>query len=133
MPDDLKSMILPDPSLADARMATYLVTEDSLEDAFGHIADYFGANTTRWAVRLRFPTEVRYLKRGDLTRVLTTLNKGFGQGGYSTLPGRPVSGQARQYEFRCPVDGCSDSPVFLFTFDKPPVCKVHDVALELVK
>jgi hypothetical protein len=133
MPDHLKSVMLPDPSLTDTPMATYLVTEDSLDDAVGHIADYFGADTTRWAVRLRFPTEVCYLKRRDLTRVLTTLTKGFGQGGYATLPGRLASGQAKQYEFRCPVDGCPDSPVFLFTFDQPPVCTVHDVALELVK
>lgn len=133
MPDDLESVMLPDPSLTDARMATYLVTEDSLDDAVGHIADYFGADTARWAVRLRFPTEVRYLKRRDLTRLLTTSNKGFGQGGYAILPGRLASGQARQYEFRCPVDSCPDSPVFLFTFDKSPVCTVHDVALELVK
>jgi hypothetical protein len=131
--DNLKSVMVPDPSLTHTPMATYLVTEDSIDQAVGHIVDYFGASAGRSVVRLRFPAEVRYLKRADLTSVLATLSKGFGEGGYSTLPGLPASGQVRQYEFRCPVKGCPDSPVFLFTFNKSPVCKVHGVALKLVK
>ncbi len=134
MPGSLKSVTFLDASLADTPMATYLLTDEtSLDHVAGHNIDYFGADRERHTVRLRFPTEVRYLARHDLYPLLDTLGKGFGQGGYGTVPGYPVPGQAREYEFRCPVDSCPDSPVFMLAFDEPPVCPLHGATLDLVQ
>jgi hypothetical protein len=134
VPSNLRSAAFPDASLADSPMATYVVTDEtSLDHAAVHIIEYFGADRERQTVRLRFPTEVRYLARHNLYPLLETLEKGFGQGGYSTVPGYPVPGQAREYEFRCLADSCPDSPVFMLAFDEPPVCPRHGAILELVQ
>lgn len=134
MPSDLKSAAFPDPSMDDVPMATFAVADESGADQLvGHIADYLGADRGRRMVRLRFGDEIRYLRRADLYSFLDTAAKGFGQGGYAGLPGYPLAGEASDYEFRCPVDGCPDSPVFILAFEEPPICYRHRVSLALVQ
>jgi hypothetical protein len=134
MPSDLNSAAFPDPSLDDVAMATFaLADESSADQVIGHIVDYLGADRERRIVRLRFGDEIRYLSRSDLYAFLDTSVKGFGQGGYAGLPGYQVPGQTSGYEFRCPVEGCPDSPVFILAFEEPPVCLRHRVPLTLVQ
>lgn len=134
MLSDLKSAAFPDTSLDDVHMPTFVVEDEaSADQVIGHIADYLGADRERHTVRLRFGDEIRYLRRNDLYPFLNTAAKGFGQGGYAGLPGYQGPGQASSYEFRCPVDDCPDSPVFILAFEEPPVCQRHRVPLELVQ
>ena len=134
MDKDLKSAAFTDATLNEDRMATFDVADEArAEDVIGHIADYLGADRDRSLVRLRFGSEVRYLRRTDLYAFLDTAAKGFGEGGYAGLPGYQVPGEASDYEFRCPVDDCPDSPVFLLAFTEAPSCPRHHVPLELVR
>jgi hypothetical protein len=134
MPSDLKSAAFIDAGLDDVNMATFAVTSETAADqVIGHIVDYLGADRERHLVRLRFSDETRYVRRSDLYAFLDTSAKGFGQGGYASLPGYQIPGETSDYEFRCPVDGCPDSPVFILSFDEPPICTRHRVPLELVR
>jgi len=134
MPSDLKSAAFQDASLDDVDMATFPVTDETGADqVIGAIVDYLGADRERRIVRLRFADGTRYLRRGDLYAFLDTSAKGFGHGGYAGLPGYQVPGETSDYEFRCPVHGCPDSPVFVLSFDEPPTCPRHLVPLEFVR
>ncbi len=130
----LESATFADANLDDTRMPTFVFTGDAGLMA-GLVADRFGADPSIEVVRLRFggeAREARYLTREALYGLLTTGTKGFGLGSRATLPGLPVPGQATDFEFRCPVAGCPDSPVFLLAFSEIPACFRHGVPLELV-
>jgi hypothetical protein len=147
----LEAASFADPSQDDTSMPTFVIGDDAT-GAVGLIADQFGAAPSLRLVRLRFGGETRYLSREGLYGLLATETKGFGQGGRATLPGLPargtrgfgqggragipglpVPGQESDYEFRCPVAGCPDSPVFLLAFSETPACFRHHVALVLVR
>jgi hypothetical protein len=131
--NELRSMTQPDAGLDDVPMPTYVLTsDDDADQAVGVLVDYFGADRARHTVRLRFEDETRYLRRKDLYAAFSGSDKGLGGGGYAQLPGYETPGSAAEFEFRCPHDGCPDSPVFVLTFDDPPVCPRHHVDLELV-
>jgi len=130
--DPLEAASFADASLDDIGMPTFVIGNDAT-GAVGLIADQFGAAPSLRVARLRFGREARYLRREGLYELLATGTKGFGQGGRATLPGLPVPGQETDYEFRCPVAGCPDSPVFLLAFSETPACFRHHVALELVR
>ena len=141
MHDELKAAAFEDASLDEVRLPTFVVPDEAgpqaapaigAELVLGQLADYFGADRARQLVRLRFGDDVRYLRRGDIYFFFGTLSKGLGDSGRAALPGYPAPGQATEYEFRCPVDDCPDSPVFVLAFDEVPRCYRHQVALELV-
>jgi hypothetical protein len=133
MPQDpLEEASFADASLDDIAMPTFVIGDEHA-GAVGLIADRFGAEPALDVARLRFSHETRYLKREALYGLLTTGTKGFGQGARAVLPGLPVPGQAAEYEFRCPVAGCPDSPVFMLAFSDVPECLRHHVTLELVR
>jgi hypothetical protein len=141
MHDELKAAAFQDASLDEVRLPTFVVPDEAVPQAaaatgaalvLGQLADYFGADRDRQLVRLRFGDGVRYLRRGDIYSFLGTTRKGFGDSGRAALPGYSAPGQATEYEFRCPVDGCPDSPVFVLAFDEVPHCYRHRVPLELV-
>jgi hypothetical protein len=142
MHDELKAAAFQEASLDEARLPTFVVPDDVDPGAaaaaatgaalvLGQLADYFGADRGRQLVRLRFSDGVRYLRRSDIYPFLGTSRKGFGDSGHAALPGYSAPGQATDYEFRCPVDGCPDSPVFILAFDEVPLCYRHRVRLEL--
>lgn len=133
MAKDLKSAAFTDAALGKVQMATFSVGDKvQAEDVIGPIADYLGADRDRHLVRLRFGDDVRYLRRTDVYKFVDTAAKGFGQGGYAGLPGHRAPGAAEDYQFRCPVEGCPDSPVFLLAFTEAPTCPHHHVPLDLV-
>lgn len=141
MHDELKAAAFEDASLDEVRLPTFVVPDEARPEAaaatgaasvLAQLADYFGADRDRHLVRLRFGDGVRYLRRGDIYSFFGTTRKGFGDSGRATLPGYSAPDQATEYEFRCPVDGCPDSPVFILTFDQVPHCYRHRVPLELV-
>jgi len=133
MLDELRSLASPDADLGDVQMPTYVVTSDAdAEQVVGVIVDYFGADRARHTVRLRFQDETCYLWRRDLYAAFRDSNKSFGGGGQAQLPGFTIPGRAHEYEFRCPHDGCPDSPVFVLAFADPPMCPRHHVDLEFV-
>lgn len=142
MHEELKAAAFEEASLDQARLPTFVVPDEAGQAAgtasgaaalLGRLADYFGADRDRQLVRLRFGDGVRYLRRGDIYPFLSTWQKGFGDSGRAALPGYPSPGQVTEYEFRCPVDGCPDSPVFILAFDEVPHCYRHQVSLELVR
>lgn len=142
MHDELKAAAFEDASLDEVRLPTFVVPVEAGPEAaaapgaalvLGQLADYFGADRDRQLVRLRFGDGVRYLRRGDIYSFFSTSSKGFGDSGRAALPGYSLPGQATEYEFRCPVDGCPDSPVFMLAFDEVPLCYRHRVPLELVR
>jgi hypothetical protein len=124
MHDELKAAAFEDASLEEVRLPTFVVPDEAGPSAaalvLGRLADYFGADRDRQLVRLRFGDGVRYLRRGDIYSFLGTTRKGFGDSGRAALPGYPAPGQATDYEFRCPVGGCPDSPVFVLAVDQVP-------------
>jgi hypothetical protein len=130
--DPLEAASFEDADLDGIAMPTFVIGDDATGTVW-LIADRFGADSSLGVARLRFGREVRYLKREALYGLLTTGTKGFGQGGRAVLPGLPVPGQLTDYEFRCPVAGCPDSPVFLIAFSEIPECFRHRVPLELVQ
>jgi hypothetical protein len=135
MHEDLRAATFEEAGLDGTPLATFVVpgTDAATALVIGRVADYFGADPARELIRLRFGDGSRYLRRGDVYELLgSSPSKGFGDGGYAALPGFSVPGQATEYEFRCPVDGCPDSPVFLFAFDGAPQCYRHHQPLELV-
>jgi hypothetical protein len=127
----LEAVSLADASLDDIAMPTFVITDDAA--AVWLIAARFGADPSLEVARLRFGRETRYLKRQALYGLLITGAKGFGQGGRAALPGLPGPGQQTEYEFRCPVPGCPDSPVSMLAFSETPGCLRHHVPLELVR
>lgn len=140
--DELKAAAFEDASLDEARLPTFVVpgetgaeapTATAAELLLSQLAGYFGADRDRRLVRLRFDDGVRYLRRGDIYSFLSTARKGLGDSGYATLPGYSLPGQATEYEFRCPVQGCPESPVFILAFDEAPLCYRHQVSLELAQ
>jgi hypothetical protein len=132
--DDLKSITRIDADLESVRMPTYvLADDDDAGAAVGAIIDRFGADRAQETVRLRFTDETRYLSRRDLYAAFTDSDKGFGSGGQAQLPGYPAPRGAREYQFRCPHNGCPDSPVFVLSFTEPPVCPRHHLVCELVR
>ncbi len=141
MHDDLKAAAFEDPSLDEVRLPTFVVPDQAGPEAaaagaaliLGQLADYFGADRDRQLVRLRFGDGVRYLRRGGIYSFLGPSGKGLGDSGHAALPGYSAPGQATEYEFRCPVDGCPDSPVFILAFDEAPLCYRHRVPLELAQ
>jgi hypothetical protein len=142
MHDELKAAAFEDASLDEVRLPTFVVPGETGPEAtaapagslvLGQLADYFGADRDRQLVRLRFGDDVRYLRRGDIYAFFGTSRKGFGDSGRAALPGYSAPGQATEYEFRCPVDGCPDSPVFMLAFDQVPLCYRHRVPLELAR
>jgi hypothetical protein len=135
MHEDLRAVTFEEASLDEVPLATFVVPglDAAVTLVIGRVADYFGADPARELIRLRFGGGARYLRRRDMYGLLgSSPTKGFGDGGYASLPGYSVPGQAAEFEFRCPVDGCPDSPVFLFAFDGAPRCDRHHQPLELV-
>ncbi len=141
MYDELRAAAFEDASLDKVRLPTFVVPGEVDPQAaaatraalvLGQLADHFGADLSRQLVRLRFGDGVRYLRRSDIYSFLGTTRKGFGDSGHAALPGYSAPGQASEYQFRCPVDGCPDSPVFVLAFDEVPHCRLHRVPLELV-
>jgi hypothetical protein len=141
MHDELKAAAFEDASLDEVQLPTFVVPPEAGPHAaattgavlvLGQLADYFGTDRDRQLVRLRFGDGVRYLRRSDIYSFLGTTRKGFGDSGRAALPGYSAPGQAAEYEFRCPVGGCPDSPVFVLAFDEVPHCYRHRVPLELV-
>jgi hypothetical protein len=133
MNKDLKSAAFADAALGTVRMATFSVSDKAqAEDVIGPIADYLGADRDRHLVRLRFGDDVRYLRRADVYKFVDTAAKGFGEGGYASPPGHHALDETGDYQFRCPVDGCPDSPVFMLAFTEAPACPRHHVPLDLV-
>lgn len=142
MHDELKAAAFEDASLQDVRLPTFVVPGEAGPQAaaapgaalvLGQLADFFGADRGRQLVRLRSGDSVRYLRRADIYPFLGTTRKGFGDSGRAALPGYPAPGAATDYEFRCPVEGCPDSPVFVLAFDEAPRCYRHRVPLELAR
>jgi hypothetical protein len=133
MHEELRSATFEEAGLDEAPLATFVVpgTDAATAQVIAGCAGYFGADPERETVRLRFSDGPRYLDRAGMHRLLGVAEKGFGDGGYGALPGYSVPGQATEFEFRCPVAGCPDSPVFLFAFDGAPACARHHVPLEL--
>lgn len=130
--DYLRSTSISDPQLDEVPVPTYVViTDDQASFAIDRIAEYFGADPTRCTVRLRFGDEDRYLHRDALLIAYGGGTKAFGAGGGMQLPG--YHAHTAEYEFRCPVPGCPDSPIFLLTFAESPTCRRHHTALELAQ
>jgi hypothetical protein len=130
--DPLEAASFADTHLDDIAMTTFIVGDDPA-GTVGLVADRFGAESSLSIARLRFGRETRYLRREALYSLLATGIKGFGQGGRAALPGLGVPGQLTEYEFRCPVAGCPDSPVFMLAFSEAPECFRHQVSLELTR
>jgi hypothetical protein len=130
--DPLEAASFQDADLDDVAMPTFVIGDDAAGTVW-LIAGRFGVQPSLSVARLRFGHVVRYLKREALYGLLATGTKGFGQGGRMVLPGLPVPGQLTEYEFRCPVAGCPDSPVFLLAFSEIPECFRHRVPLGLAR
>jgi hypothetical protein len=130
--DSLEAVSSADASLDDIAMPTFVITDDAAA-AVWLIAARFGADPSLEVARLRFGHQTRYLKRQALYGLLITGPKGFGQGTRAALPGLPGPGQQTEYEFRCPVPGCPESPVSMLAFSEPPECLRHHVPLEFVR
>jgi hypothetical protein len=137
---ELKQKARARPELDPVQLPTFTVSSDEeAAAAIDRIVTYFGEDPTRAVVRLVLhEQDVRYLEREDVDVYLLeeSDDKGLGDSWHASLPGySPLAGDpdsSMEYEFRCPVAGCPDSPVFVMTFTEPPVCRVHGQTLELV-
>jgi hypothetical protein len=116
------------------QLPTFVVSSDEeAAAAIDHIITYFGEDPARTAVRLVLEhQEVRYLEPEDMDSYLLAEDdyKGYGESAHATVPGLSTPGSSQEYQFRCPVADCPDSPLFVLTFTEPPKCRIHGKTLE---